>query len=172
MRWILLAAALLVALVGLATLVGGVLPKNHVVTRTARLRRPPEDVWSVIADFAAGPSWRRGLRAVERLPDRDGHAVWKKVDRRGQALPLEIVEEHPPRRMVARIADDSLPFGGTWTYEVAPASGGSMLTVTERGVVRNPLFRFVARFLIGHTATIDGYLEALSPRFGEPPDIS
>jgi hypothetical protein len=63
---------------------------------------------------------------------------------------------------VTRIADPHLPFGGTWTYEVAPAvGGGSTLTITENGEVYNLVFRFISRFVMGYTATIDRYLEAL-----------
>ena len=33
--------------------------------------------------------------------------------------------------------------------------------ITENGEVYNPLFRFMSRFVFGHTATIDKYLEDL-----------
>ncbi|HMA23731.1 MAG TPA: hypothetical protein VKP00_07045, partial [Gemmatimonadaceae bacterium] len=45
----------------------------------------------------------------------------------------------------------------------------SRVTIVERGSVYNPLFRFVSRFFMGHTATIDAYLRALGKRFGEEP---
>ena len=40
------------------------------------------------------------------------------------------------------------------------------MTITERGVVYNPIFRFVSRFLMGYTATMKTYLNALARRFG------
>lgn len=63
-----------------------------------------------------------------------------------------------------RIADPNLPFGGTWTYDLVPGDQACSLTVTEDGEVYNPLFRFVSRFIIGHTATIDSYLKALQTK--------
>ena len=45
----------------------------------------------------------------------------------------------------------------------------SGVTITERGSVRNPLFRFVSRFIMGHTASIDLYLRALGEHFGSEP---
>jgi hypothetical protein len=33
-----------------------------------------------------------------------------------------------------------------------------MLRITEDGEVYNPVFRFVSRFVMGHTATMDKYL--------------
>jgi hypothetical protein len=69
---------------------------------------------------------------------------------------------------VTRIADPDLPFGGSWTYEIRAAEdGGSVVVITEDGEVRNPIFRFVSRFLFGHTATLDGYLRALGRKFSE-----
>ena len=66
-----------------------------------------------------------------------------------------------------RIADPTLPFGGTWTYEIAPADSGSVVTITESGEVKSPIFRFMARFVFGYTSTMDGYLEALGKKYGE-----
>jgi hypothetical protein len=56
------------------------------------------------------------------------------------------------------IADSTLPFGGKWTYELTPSGTGTMLRITEDGEVYNPVFRFVSRFVMGHTATMDKYL--------------
>jgi hypothetical protein len=40
------------------------------------------------------------------------------------------------------------------------------LTITEHGEVYNPLFRFVSRFIMGQTATLDAYLKALNANLG------
>jgi hypothetical protein len=45
------------------------------------------------------------------------------------------------------------------------------LTIVERGKVRNPIFRFLSRFVFGHTATIESYLSSLAKSFGEEPVI-
>ena len=57
-------------------------------------------------------------------------------------IPLQVTEAIPPRRLVTRIADPNLPWGGTWTTEITPAPGGSVMRITEDGYVNNPLFRF------------------------------
>lgn len=76
-------------------------------------------------------------------------------------------EERAPSLLVGRIASTDVPFGGTWTFQVAPDGSGARVTITERGWVSNPIFRFVSRFVIGETATMDTYLRALGKRFGE-----
>lgn len=84
------------------------------------------------------------------------------------SMPLEIAESQPPARLVTRIASPpGAAFGGTWTYEVRAADGGSRLTITEDGWVANPLFRFMAHTIFGVHGTMDGYLKALGTRFGE-----
>ena len=68
---------------------------------------------------------------------------------------------------MTHIADKELPFGGTWDYRLEPAGTGSRITITENGEVYNPIFRFVSRYFMGHTATIDKYLTALARRTGD-----
>jgi hypothetical protein len=58
---------------------------------------------------------------------------------------------------------------GTWTFEFVPDGGGTRLTITERGEVYNPNFRFMSRFVFGHTATMDAFFESLGKRVGESP---
>ncbi len=70
----------------------------------------------------------------------------------------KLQESEPPRRLVTRITDKTLPFGGAWTFTLQPVDGGTKLTITENGEVYNPLFRVMSRFVFGHTATIDRYL--------------
>jgi hypothetical protein len=77
-----------------------------------------------------------------------------------------------PGRLVARIADPNLPYGGGWTYEVSAVDGGTLLRVTERGEVYNPIFRFVSRFIMGHTKSLEDYLNALAKKFGETATVS
>ncbi len=52
--------------------------------------------------------------------------------------------------------------------ELAAAAGGTRVRVTEDGEVYNPLFRFVSRFIMGHTATMDRYLDDLAAVLPRP----
>jgi uncharacterized protein YndB with AHSA1/START domain len=156
----------LIALVGVMALIGRALPQAHVASRRGHFRQPPEALWAAITDVEAFPAWRPDLKRVERLPDRDDRPVWREVGRHG-SIPLEQLEAQPPGRLVGRIADPTLPFGGTWTYEVAAAEGGSTLTITENGEVYNPVFRFLSRYVFGHHGTLETYLKALGQKFGE-----
>lgn len=149
----------LVALIGVVVLTGLTLPAQHVATGSARLAEPPERVWARITAVEEFASWRPDLQSAARTPD-----GWVETDTWGDRLPLRVTERVPPRRLVTEIADPSLPFGGTWTYELRAVGSGTELTITERGVVRNPVFRFVSRFVLGHDTGIRRYLAAISRR--------
>jgi hypothetical protein len=83
-----------------------------------------------------------------------------------------LVEDEPPARIAVRIADRGLPFGGTWTFQIAPVpGGGSDLRIDEDGEIYNVIFRFMARFFFGYTASIEGYLRDLGVKFGDTPAI-
>jgi uncharacterized protein YndB with AHSA1/START domain len=163
--WIVLGLAGFLMLV---TLVGWLLPNEHVITRVARFHQKPEMIWKAITDIEAMPTWRQGLRGVKRLPEVNGLPAWVEQTSAGDIL-LETTESDPPRRMVSRIADPKLPFGGSWTYEIRPAAEGATLRITENGFVTNPLFRFLSRFVFGHAATMETHLKSLAKKFGEEP---
>jgi uncharacterized protein YndB with AHSA1/START domain len=170
MKWILGFFVVLVALLILVVVIGWLLPKEHVATREGRYRQPPEAVWKAITDIDAMPGWRAGLKSMKRLPDRNGLPAWVETMDSG-IIPLETTLAEPPQKLVVLIADPKLPFGGTWTYEIRAIPEGSALRITENGEVYNPIFRFVSRFVLGYTGTIDAYLKSLAKKFGEPPQI-
>ncbi len=165
-KWILAVLGVLVGLVLFVVLVGALLPQNHKASASIALGQPADSVWNVIRDRGGSADWWDEIEAVERA-DVGDRETWNQRDRRGQTMPIEVVESQPPRRLVTRIADEDLPFGGTWTFEISESAGGSTLTLTEDGVVHNAFFRFMARFVFGHYATIESFLRAAGQRFGE-----
>jgi Polyketide cyclase / dehydrase and lipid transport len=178
MRWALWIIGSLAAIVALVAIIGALLPKGHVATRAAKFRESPDAVWQAITRYEDFPKWRPGVTAVTRMPDANGHVVFMETGGSGaQNIPYEIVESvapvgGAPGKLMARIADPKLPFGGSWTYEVAPADGGTNLRITERGEVYNPIFRFVSKFFMSQTKTMEDYLNALGKKFGETVQIS
>src|SRR5262245_7900416 len=165
MKWLLIVAAVLAVSAAIVWLIGSQLPQGHTASRQARLSVAPEVVWTAITDIQAFPSWRPDVKQVMTLPDVDGRRHWIEETKNGR-IPLVVERSEPPRLLVLRIADPDLPFGGTWTYEIAPTSGGSMLTITENGEVYNPVFRFMSRFVFGHEGTMKGYLGNLEKKLG------
>jgi uncharacterized protein YndB with AHSA1/START domain len=163
LKWIGLIVLVTVGLVAGMAAVGATLPVKHTATRSATLKAPPQQVWDVVA---GPPNWQPEVTRYEELPSVGGRRQWIEYGRGGSKSTYQVVEENPPQKLVTRIADSQLPFGGTWTYEIAPAAeGGSTLTITENGEVYNPILRFIVRYERGYTATIDRYLRALQNKF-------
>ena len=166
MVWIVLGVFVLGGLALAVLVAGNRLPREHSAARMAYFNRSPGEIWQIISDIAGQPSWRPDLRSVDRLPPRNGRDVWRETDSRGQATTLVTVERLPQRRLVRRIADENLPFSGGWTLEIGEFGEVTSLTITETGEIENPLFRFMSRYVIGHTSTIDRYLTALGKKLG------
>jgi hypothetical protein len=150
MKWLIYGGLAIVIIPAIVVLIGAALPKEHVASRKIVLRASPSEVFTLIS----GPSDWRGLK-YELLTE--SPLKWRETDSGGEAITYERVDTIAPKRIVNRIADPKLPFGGSWTYEIAPSGSGTELTITENGEVYNPLFRFVSRFIMGHTATIEKY---------------
>jgi hypothetical protein len=169
-RIVLWVLAGVVGLVLVVTVIGWLLPRDHVATRMGRYRQKPEAIWQAITNVDAMPSWREGLKSVQRLPDVNGLPAHIEVTSQGKT-PYETVEMNFPTRLVTLIADPNLPFGGTWTYDIAPTEEGATLRITERGYVSDPFFRFMSKFVFGQTSTMESYLRSLAKKFGEAPHI-
>jgi uncharacterized protein YndB with AHSA1/START domain len=163
MKWLVLSIGAIALPVLVMVVWGVLLPQDHVAVRKARYARPPDALWAALRDLEALPSWRRDLHTIQvHSPTR-----WTE----NGELTLELAEQVPPSRLVTRILPGA-PFGGTWTYELTPDGAGTLLTLTERGEVYNPLFRFLSRFVFGHTATLERYLKQLGARFGEETTVT
>ena len=149
MRWILIGLAVVVGLIVLVTVIGAFLPRDHTASRAIVLQQPLERVWATIRNLEGTAAW---------FPE-------------GARVEVEVVEDRRPTKLVTRVVTGPrAPFGGTWTYELQLAPGGSRLTVTERGWIAVPPFRVIAH-LMGLDATIKSYLTALAKKFGEAPAI-
>jgi uncharacterized protein YndB with AHSA1/START domain len=167
MKWVLIVVGSLAGLVALMALIGALVPREHRATSTVTLHQPPDSVWKVVRDLGGITAWWSEITVSERQPDREGREVWRQK-MSGFDVPLIVMESSPPARLVTQI-DTSAggAFGGTWTYELTPDSGGTRISVTEAGWIGNPIFRFLSRFILGYYGSLDGYLKALGKRFGE-----
>ncbi len=144
--------------------IGYALPVGHVASRQVILQQPPDRVFAALTDVERFPAWRSDVKTVDVLSI-ESSKRWREHGANGD-IAFELVESQPPTRLVTRIADTDLAFGGSWTYELVPEGSGTRLTITERGEVYNPVFRFMSRFIFGHTATIEQFLADLKKQQG------
>jgi hypothetical protein len=170
LRYIVMIAGLLVIVVAMVVIGGVLLPKEHQVMREAAYRATPAQLFALIRNVNDYPSWQKSVSRVEALADVDGKPRFRETNS-GMAITYELSNIVPDQGMVSTIVGEKLPFGGSWSYEIAagPAADATTLRITENGVVYNPVYRFVSKFVMGHSATIDKYLEAVGTRFPRMP---
>lgn len=159
-----LAAVFLIALILVA--VGASLPVRHHASREASYHRPASDIFRLISTPADFPAWRPSVTSVKILPDSGGRPRFQESGKNGSIL-YEVERTVPGEMLVTRIADRSLPFGGTWTYTLTPDGGSTTLRIVEDGEVYNPIFRFISRFVLGYNSTMDQFLRDVGKKFGE-----
>lgn len=164
MRIALFAVGGLVALVVIVALVGWSLPVKHTVTREATFRISADRLFALIATPLDFPKWRTGVKSVDMLPTGGGLPKWTEVSSNG-TITFAVTQSVPGVELTTVIADKSLPFGGSWTYVLAPAGPDSTtLRITENGEVYNVIFRFMSRFVFGQATTIEKYLQDVRKR--------
>jgi Polyketide cyclase / dehydrase and lipid transport len=157
----------IVGLVVLVCIVGFLLPKQHEAYKSEVFRAAPPKVFEVISDFLKYPQWRTDVTSVDVTPAANGQGPLVTEHSKNGVIPYRIEVIEPPSKLVMRIADSSLPFGGTWTFEITPNDSGSDVTITERGEIYNPIFRVMGKIFMSPTASIETYLADLKRRLGE-----
>ncbi len=166
MKWILTVSAVVFVLAASVAVIGWLQPVKHHATRHAHFHQPPGALYAVLA---GPPDWRSDVKASGPLPDQKSRKQWWEEDSHGQRVTFELLEDSPPSRRVVKIADQRLPFGGTWSFDITPAPGGSDVRITEDGEAYNVLFRFMSRFIFGYTGSIERFFRDLGKKFGESP---
>jgi hypothetical protein len=159
MRWLVWIAALLVAIVVAVYAIGSVLPSEHVARVERLVPHAPDEVARFIRDVRGYERWR-GVK-VEILSEAPGRIRYRAANG-DDAISFELNEQPGGRRFTSTILDQDLPFDGSWTFDLAPEGDATRVTIEERGRVKDPLFRFLSRFVFGHTSTMETYLDALA----------
>ena len=156
----------IVAMVGVVAFIGSRLPVGHVASRSAVINAPNDVVFHTMTDFMTAPTWREGLQSVVvTIDSASGYQRIIENAKTGKTT-MEVEQIVAPTRFVTRIVDEGLPYGGAWAHALEAQGNSTKVTITEHGEVYNPVFRFIAKYIMGHTATMDAYLTDLGRKFG------
>jgi Polyketide cyclase / dehydrase and lipid transport len=168
MKILVMAVAVLVGLVLGVVIIGWLLPRRHVVTRSATYRATPETLYGLIG---GSQKWRPDVVSAEDVPDNSGRELVRETTQNGEAIVYQILDRRAPFSLNRRIATSNLPYSGNWVFSIEPAGESTVVHITEDGEVYNPIFRFVSRFIFGQTRTVDAYLRALGQATGQQVEI-
>ena len=163
MRYLLIGVAVLLCVIIVVVVIGLLLPVSHRATRTVAVALPRPDLSRILVDVADYPQWRRGLNRVELLEPSGRGPRYREISG-GDAIEYQMDSSAAPEQLTTTIVGGVRAFGGTWTYDLREAGDITWLTITEDGKVFNPVVRFVSRFVMGHHATIDRFLEDVEKR--------
>jgi hypothetical protein len=169
MRILLMVVVGIVLLVAGVVVIGWILPKRHIATRSASYRARPEQLFGLIS---GSQNWRPDVLRTDPVSDPAGRELMRETARNGEVITYEVLDRIPPRSMTRRIVTANLPYAGSWTYSLQPGDGVTVVRITEDGEVYNPVFRFMSRFVLGHTGTMDAYLRALGKATGQDIEIN
>lgn len=147
------------------------LPPTHQLTLQTVYHQPRAQVWEAISDYQQAPEWSPSVARVERQADIDGLPVWRFYDKDGHHMDVQVVEQKSPERHVSRIVATDYPYKGSWTFELEDAGDKTLVTLTEEGEVRSPLWRLMIRYVMGQDTMVRAFLQDLGRKFGETPHI-
>lgn len=158
-------------MVGIVAFLGTRLPVAHVASRSAVINAPSDVVFQTMTEFSSAPTWRSGVTRVTVSTDSLTGRQRVVEESKNGIMTTEVEQLVPPTRFVTRIVDEDLPYGGAWAHALEAQGNSTRVIITEHGEVYNPIFRFVAKYLMGHSGTIDAYLTDLGRKFNTPVDI-
>jgi Polyketide cyclase / dehydrase and lipid transport len=164
-RWLAASAAALVLTIAGVYGIGAILPREHRAKRAAVIQAESSRLAALVRTVREQPRWLEGVESIEIVEEAPGRLLYREHGDNGSIL-FAFREEQAGRRFVSTIADPELPFSGEWTIDLAAAGAGTRVTIEEVGEVSDPLYRFFAAIVFGHTATMDRYLHDLT-RAGE-----
>lgn len=164
MKIVLIVVGVLLVLVLGVVAIGAMLPKRHVAARRVTFRASPERLFALVA---GNQDWRPDVKSCQLITAEDGTQFQRETSRHGETILYELQQSRQPLAIQRHIATENLPYGGSWTFALESVSGGTQVRITEDGEVYNPVFRFVSKFVIGQTSTMDAYLKAMGKAVGE-----
>ena len=150
----------IILLPGIFWLWGLLLPEHHTVSVSQTFQSPPKLVYDVLTDIRSYPSWRSDLIKVELSGGDGGPQEW--IEYYTDNDPLAFRINKPDSSLIhTEIVGNDLTFGGHWFFYLEKYETGSKLTITEKGEVYNPLFRFISTYFMGHDTAIRQFLADL-----------
>ncbi|MDB6067994.1 MAG: hypothetical protein JWR26_4202 [Pedosphaera sp.] len=144
---------------------GMMLPAEHTITRTVRLRQSPDAVFSALADATEMPKWSHNLASVEALPAVEGREATRQTFKSGLEMTVLTTESVRPTRLTRSTSEVNRRFSASWSYDITPAKGGCQVVLTEKGQISCPGTRLFT-YLFGLPKYADEHLQDLAMKFG------
>jgi len=129
---------------------------------SALIEASPSDVWAVLVDLAAWPSWNTTVVSTQGQVDPGAKVAVTVTTNPGRAFPVRVTELDAPRRMVWRGGMPLGLFTGTRTYTLAAEGGGTRFSMGE--VYAGPMAGLVTRSIPDLQPSFDEFAACLKAR--------
>ena len=154
---LMIAAGLLVALIGILWLWALSLPPTRTGVARMVIAASPAAILAVIEDVDSQPAWRDTIKSIER----DGEG-WTETTKRGEKIRFTWLDRTMPNISLKFTSDAG--YGGTWLAILRDEPSGTSIEVTETATIPNPVTRLMARLFFDPQAFARAYLLALKAR--------
>jgi hypothetical protein len=161
--------------------IGTSLPIDHEASCSATYAEPASVLFKLVEDDGDSARWRPDIASAVLVSGSGPTAVWRETDVHGHASTYRTTE-FVDGAILARTIDfvPGMPFGGTWTFTIAhvdmPTGNDSSrradVSIREDGQIYNPFFRFMARYVLGYTQSMQTYLENLGRLTHQNPQVA
>ncbi|KAI9269303.1 hypothetical protein BDA99DRAFT_504107 [Phascolomyces articulosus] len=169
-------------------ILGCLLPKNHIVSRTKAYKRiTAERLWQILTDVEAYPSWQPTLDRIDCLKKEESdHIVYTEHTKRNRRITTtiavndkntsspEVSSSHHQQQILSRIIEedsrqqqDKPTFVGTWTFQINSTVDGVILEIVEEGSIPRPMVRLLELVLLGFHRRLDRFLKDLGRKIQE-----
>ncbi|KAI9492943.1 hypothetical protein BDB00DRAFT_826244 [Zychaea mexicana] len=167
-------------------ILGCLLPKDHVVSRTKAYKNiTAERLWQILTDVEAYPSWQPTLERVDfdkKETDQGRQLVYTEHTKRNKRITTTIIVSNnsgnqsttaatasEQRQILSRVIEedsrqrqDKPTFVGTWTFQINSTTDGEViLEIVEEGSIPRPMVRLLHLVLLGFHRRLDRFLKDL-----------
>jgi uncharacterized protein YndB with AHSA1/START domain len=129
---------------------------------TATIAAPPDEIWPVLVDAAAWPTWDSGVAAVEGAIAEGRKITVRSEAAPGRAFPVTVTAVETPSRLVFRGGMPLGLFRGERTYTLTPDGDGTTFRMREE--YTGPLLGLIWRSMPDLQPSFDRFAAGLKRR--------
>ncbi|KAI7850828.1 hypothetical protein BDC45DRAFT_517248 [Circinella umbellata] len=172
-------------------ILGCLLPKNHIISRTKSYKNiTAERLWEILTDVESYPLWQPTLERIDYTSKKEKDClVYTENTKRNKRITTTLIlvnnnneegKQQQQQQIASRIIEeDSLKqqdkptFVGTWTFKITNTmDDGVILEIEEKGSISRPMIRLLHLILLGFHRRLDRFLKDLGKKIQEEQQLN
>ncbi|KAG2221040.1 hypothetical protein INT45_009289 [Circinella minor] len=177
-------------------ILGCLLPKNHIISRTKSYKNiTAERLWEILTDVESYPLWQPTLERIDYTSKKEKDClVYTENTKRNKRITTAIIlvnnnnnnkeggkqQQQQQQQILSRIIEedsikqqDKPTFIGTWTFKITNTmEDGVILEIEEKGSISRPMIRLLHLILLGFHRRLDRFLKDLGKKIQEEQQLN